>query len=134
VSEGQSIKFPETLSREFEPPQAHHSSAVNLLVQLRNHSKELVLCSLQVIQQSMTPFGIVRLSVFDISEQSVVSLIHSLFGFLYFTRPRHTRILPQRLKSDGRGIQTHYSSTIIPATESRLTSMERSLGEGDNTT
>src|ERR1700731_2784950 len=37
----------------------------------------------------MTPVGVVRLPAFHIGKQGVVSLIHSVFGFLYFSCPRH---------------------------------------------
>src|SRR5713226_10706482 len=66
-----------------------HPSAMKLLMQLGNHLEELILCPLQVSQQSMTPFGVVRLPAFHIGKQGVVSLIHSVFGFLYFSCPRH---------------------------------------------
>src|SRR5713226_1486423 len=66
-----------------------HPSAMKLLMQLGNHLEELILCPLQVSQQSMTPFGVVRLPAFHIGKQSVSGLIHSVFGFLYSWRPRH---------------------------------------------
>ena len=62
---------------------------MKLLVQLGNHLEELILCPLQVSQQSMTPFGVVRLPAFHIGKQGVSGLIHSVFGFLYFRWPRH---------------------------------------------
>ena len=37
----------------------------------------------------MTPFGVVRLAAFRISEQRSLSLIHSFFGFLNMRGPRH---------------------------------------------
>src|SRR5713226_5269841 len=66
-----------------------HPSAMKLLMQLGNHLEELILCPLQVSQQSMTPFGVVRLPAFHIGKQGVSGLIHSVFGFLYFRWPRH---------------------------------------------
>jgi hypothetical protein len=91
---------PLVLDWRFKSARSRHSSAVKLFVQLGNQSKELVLCSLQVSQQSMTPFGVV-LPALHIDKQSVVSPIHSVFGFLYFCWPRHERILARPLKSEG---------------------------------